>query len=104
MESKRATQRHRRRLRANLGATPVFTSDISAGGFCAEILRTPAPGTPVAGTIRLANAEVRYAGRVVWARAGSPRLNLRGRIGVCFTSLPESATSLLADGAPPIAC
>jgi hypothetical protein len=104
MNSKRTTHRHRRRLRANLGVTPVFTADISAGGFCVEILRTPAPGTPVDGTIRLANGEVRFAGRVVWARAGSPRLNLRGRIGVCFTSLPESAASLLADGALPVGC
>ena len=103
MDSKRTTHRLRRRLRANLGTTPIFTSDISAGGFCAEILRTPAPGTPVAGTIRLADAEVCYAGRVVWAQAGSPRLNLRGRIGVCFTSLPEAAASLLAGGTPPIA-
>jgi hypothetical protein len=99
----RAHPRHRRRLRASLGATPVFTADISAAGFCVEILRPPAPGTPVAGTIRLAGAEVSYAGTVVWARAGAPRLNLRGRVGVRFTSLPEAAVKVLAAGTPPCA-
>jgi hypothetical protein len=103
MTSMRATPRHRRRLRGSLGATPVFTADISAGGFCVEILRTPAPGTPVDGIIRLAGAEVPYSGQVVWARAGSPRINLRGRIGVCFTSLPASAARLLAAGNLPSA-
>lgn len=92
----RATPRHRRRLRVSLGTTPVFTADISAGGFCVEILRTPMPGTPVIGTIRIDGTEVHYAGRVVWAKVGSPRLNLRGRIGVRFTSLPASAAKLLA--------
>jgi PilZ domain len=92
----RATPRHRRRLRGSLGVTPFFTADISAGGFGVEILRTPAPGTPVDGTIRLAGAEVPFAGLVIWARAGSPRLNLRGRIGVRFTSLPAAAAKLLA--------
>ncbi len=96
MSVPRATFRHRRRVRVSLGATPVFTSDISAGGFAADILRAPAPGTPVDGSIRLADTEVRYTGTVVWARAGSPRLNLRGRIGVRFTSLPDAAARLLA--------
>jgi hypothetical protein len=96
MAANRSSPRHKRRLRVSLGPTPLFTADISAGGFSAEILRTPAPGTAVAGTLRLADAEVDYAGEVVWARAGSPRLNLRGRIGVRFTSLPSSAARLLA--------
>ena len=98
----RATTRHRRRFRANLGATPVFTADISAGGFCVDILRAPMPGTPVIGTIRIDGSEVHYAGRVVWARAGSPRLNLRGRIGIRFTSLPMSAAKLLASYNQPV--
>jgi hypothetical protein len=96
MPSIRSTPRHRRRIRASLGTTPVFTADISAGGFSAEILRTPVPGTPVDGIIRLNGIEVHYAGTVVWTKAGSARLNLRGRIGVRFTSLPPSAAKLLA--------
>jgi PilZ domain len=99
----RATTRYRRRFRANLGTTPVFTADISAGGFCVDVLRTPMPGSPVIGTIRIDGAEVHYAGRVVWARAGSPRLNLHGRIGIRFTSLPMSAAKLLASCSPPVA-
>jgi hypothetical protein len=96
MAANRSSPRHKRRLRVSVGSTPLFTSDVSAGGFSAEILRTPAPGTAVAGTLRLADAEVPYAGQVVWTRAGSPRLNLRGRIGVRFTSLPTAAARLLA--------
>jgi hypothetical protein len=101
MTANRTSRRHRRRLRVSLGTTPAFTADISAGGFCVEILRTPEPGTPVTGTIRLADGEVTYAGTVVWAKAGSPRLNLRGRIGVRFTSLPPSAARLLSAEALP---
>ena len=96
MSPKRTNHRHKRRLRVSVGPTPLFTADISAGGYSAEILRTPAPGTPVAGIIRLVDSEVRYAGEVVWAKAGSPRLNLRGRIGVRFTSIPDSAAKLLS--------
>jgi hypothetical protein len=96
MAANRSSPRHKRRLRVSLGTTPLFTADVSVGGFCAEILRAPAPGTPVAGTLRLADTEVSYAGEVVWARPGSPRLNLRGRIGVRFTALPPSAARLLA--------
>jgi len=96
MTSGRASHRHKRRLRVSLGATPLFTADVSAGGFSAEILRTPAPGSLVAGTIRVANTEASYAGEVVWAKAGSPRLNLHGRIGVRFTNLPDPVARLLA--------
>ena len=98
MQVKRATHRHRRRIRVSLGTTPTFTADISAGGFCVEILRAPPPGTPVSGTIRFAGFEAAYTGTVVWALAGSPRLNMRGRIGVRFTSLPESAVKYLGAG------
>jgi hypothetical protein len=96
MAINRSSPRQKRRLRASLGPTPIFTADVSAGGFCAEILRTPAPGTLVSGTLRLADGEVSYAGEVVWARAGSPRLNLRGRIGVRFTSIPPWAARQLS--------
>jgi len=96
MTSGRASHRHKRRLRVSLGATPLFTADVSAGGYCAEILRTPAPGSLVAGTIRVANTEANYSGEVVWARAGAPRLNLHGRIGVRFTALPDPVAKLLA--------
>jgi hypothetical protein len=102
MASNRSSPRHKRRFRVSLGPTPLFTADVSAGGFSAEILRAPAPGTPVVGTLRLADAEVNYAGEVVWSRPGSPRLNLRGRIGVRFTSLPPSAARLLASTTLPV--
>ena len=87
MTSGRTSHRHKRRLRVSVGATPLFTADI---------LRTPAPGSLVAGTIRVANTEANYSGEVVWARAGAPRLNLHGRIGVRFTALPDPVAKLLA--------
>jgi hypothetical protein len=99
MAMDRAHPRHRRRLRLSLGQTPTFTADISAGGFCVEILRTPAPGSRVEGTIRFAEGEVPYSGVVVWARAGSARLNLRGRVGIRFTSFPPAAAMYLGSGA-----
>ena len=80
----RSSARHRRRFRASLGSTPVFTSDVGLGGFSAEVLRVQAPGTPVQGSIRLNGEDVAFRGEIAWAKAGVPRVGLRGRIGVRF--------------------
>lgn len=95
MANTRADPRHRRRFRVTVGSATVFTMDVGAGGFAAEIMRALPSGTPVQGTLRLNGVDVGYAGQVVWARPGEPHLNLRGRIGVRFTRLPGEVKQLL---------
>jgi len=96
MVSARRNIRHRRRFRVTVGSTPVFTADIGAGGFSAELMRVQAPGTPITGCIRLNGEDVGYVGEIVWAKAGAPHIALRGRIGVRFIQLPTEAKRLLA--------
>jgi len=38
MQEARAASRHRRRLKVTVGTAPSFTTDVSAGGFCMELL------------------------------------------------------------------
>ncbi|MBI5070978.1 MAG: PilZ domain-containing protein [Deltaproteobacteria bacterium] len=90
MTKTRTSTRYRRRFRVTIGASPVFTLDLGAGGFSAELMRVPAAGSSVSGAIQLNGSEVPYAGEVAWAKPGDSRLGLRGRIGVRFTHLaPE---------------
>jgi hypothetical protein len=96
MPAARRFVRHRRRFRATLGTTPVFTADIGPGGFSAELMRVQPPGTPVQGSIRLNGLDVSYSGEIAWAKAGDPHMSLRGRIGVRFTSLPSEVRNILA--------
>jgi hypothetical protein len=100
----RSSRRHRRRYRIALTATgaaaaAAFTVDVSAGGFCAELMRVPAPGTEVTGAIMVDGREYPFRGAVAWARGSEPRMNVRGRIGVVFREVAgEYAKTLL--GAP----
>jgi hypothetical protein len=95
MASTRKTIRHRRRFRATVGTTPVFTLDVGPGGFSAELMRVVPSGTPIKGSIRLNGIDVGYEGQIVWVRPGDPHINLRGKIGVRFTSLPAEVKRLL---------
>ncbi|HZH02298.1 MAG TPA: hypothetical protein VEY30_00860, partial [Myxococcaceae bacterium] len=65
---KRATARHRRRVRVTLGGSPVFTTDVSAAGVCTELVRVLAPGSPVAGTITVGTRDFAFAGKVMWSK------------------------------------
>ena len=91
----RSSPRLRRRCKIDLKAgdaaasSPVFTIDISGGGFCAELMRVPSPGTQVTGAITIGEHEYTFRGRIAWASASEPRVNLRGRIGVTFIEIAD---------------
>jgi PilZ domain len=95
VQKQRSNPRIRRRWRIDLKAgdagvsSPAFTKDVSAGGFCAELMRVPSPGTQVRGSIVIGGNAYAFSGRVAWASAGEPRLNLRGSIGVTFTEIAD---------------
>ena len=91
MSNRRFIPRLRRRVRLTLkDAGPVFTADLSPGGFAAELLQVPRPGTTLHGTLPLGGQEFPFTGVVMWAKAGELRLNLRGRVGVRFTGIANA--------------
>jgi hypothetical protein len=94
-QNTRSSTRRRRRLRVALPHTPSFTIDVSAGGFCAELMRVLPEGTPVEGSINVNGKEIAFAGQVAWARPGNARMNLRGRMGVCFTRIAADFARLI---------
>jgi hypothetical protein len=95
MTRPRTGTRHRRRIRVTIGVTPTFTLNLGVGGFSAELMRVLPCGTPVRGTIRLAEEDLDYTGEVAWVKPGDSRVNLRGRMGIRFTSLAPEAMRLI---------
>ena len=92
--------RLRRRWRIDLKAgdalvSSTFTKDVSAGGFCAELMRVPSPGTPVRGTIVISGNTFAFCGKVAGARPSDPGMNVRGSIGVTFTAITDDFKKML---------
>ena len=86
--NKRLLPRLRRRLKLSLGGKlPSFTADVSAKGFAAEVMHVLRPGTMVHGSLTLDGHEFPFTGEVCWAKAGDPRMSVRGRFGVRFTGI-----------------
>ena len=95
--NKRLLPRLRKRLKLSLGGKlPAFTSDVSAYGFSAELMRTMRPGSTVQGCITLADQEFPFTGVVQWSKAAEPRLSARGRFGVRFTGIANAFFELFA--------
>jgi hypothetical protein len=96
MHDTRKEPRHRQRVPVVLGRMTLFTVNVGRGGFCTELLRVLAPGTHVEGAIRVRGREYAYSGRVVWSREGSPRMNVRGRMGIRFLSVAPDLVPVVA--------
>jgi hypothetical protein len=77
------------------GRLPVYTRDVSEGGFAAALLQPLTPGEPLTGSISIADWTVDFRGEVAWVE-GSPQQLPRGRFGVRFTQLPEEFRRFLA--------
>lgn len=98
MSNRRFVPRQRRRLKISLGGKlPAFTADVSPGGFAVELMHVPRPGTLVHGHLHLADREFPFTGEVTWAKAGDPRMSVRGRIGVRFTGIDNDFFTLFRD-------
>jgi hypothetical protein len=98
MEDYRSRGRQRRRYKVTVDAGSWFTTDVCAGGFCAELMRVLPLRTFVEGALHVKGMEVPFAGEVVWARRGDWHLNLRGRMGVRFTRIASDLARLLDQG------
>lgn len=92
----RRNRRHRLRTRVTTGLGSWFTVNVGRGGFCVELMRARPVGEHVEGHIHLSGNNVAFAGRVAWAAHGDPRLNHRGRMGVCFVRVDSELARNLA--------
>ncbi len=89
MHLPRAQTRFAHRLTVRLrGMLPVYTHDVSEGGFCADMLQPLKAGTSVQGSIAVGDEELPFQGEIVWTqRTVGDRV--RGRYGVRFTNVTE---------------
>lgn len=87
MANQRFIPRAKKRLRVEVNGEQLFTSDVSPGGFCVEVMTVLSPGSDVKGTLRINDASFAYSGRVQWAAAGERRISKRGRMGVRFLGI-----------------
>ena len=95
MEDRRSRCRQRRRYKVTVNATSWFTTDVCAGGFCAEMMRVLPLRTLVEGAIHVRGVQLPFAGKVTWATRGDWHLNLRGRMGLQFTRVAADLAGLL---------
>ena len=90
MRHVRSADRQRWRFKVTLGSSASFTTDVSKGGFCTEVMRVLPPATSIRGSIEGFGRKVLFAGRIAWTSPGDPSLNVRGRMGISFTEVgPE---------------
>src|SRR5262249_53822605 len=91
----RRSRRKRQRVRVTIAGSLAFTTDVGAGGFCAELMKVHPPGTKVRGTITFAGRDFDYVGLVRWTKSGNARLRLTGHMGVRFLQVPPPFIDLL---------
>lgn len=84
------TPRQRRCPTVRLEGLPTLPAEVSSAGLSFESAEPLAEGTCLHGTLALDGEAFPFAGEVSWARAGNPRLSLRGRVGVRFTDAPDA--------------
>jgi hypothetical protein len=94
LNNKRRMPRHRKRLLVEVAGSPMFTVDVSPGGFSYESMSVHPPGTMVHGRIRVNGNDIAFTGQVAWAKASEPRLQMRGRMGIRFTGVDNAFYAL----------
>lgn len=81
-------------MKLTLGGLHTFSADVSPRGFAAELMQPLRPGQELHGSIEVNGTLFPFTGKVCWARAGEPRINLRARFGVRFTDISKSFDAL----------
>jgi hypothetical protein len=85
------------------GRGSSYTVDVSAGGFCTEVMRIYPVGHPIEGTIDTPAGPVTFCGEVAWSQGGLSRLALRGRMGVSFVQVDRTFATGLEPAPDPCA-
>jgi hypothetical protein len=98
----RKSRRVRKRIKVVLSGRPVFTTDISLGGFSVELMQVLPPGTAIDGSLTIGVDSFPFSGEVVWAKAGVAQLGLRGRMGIRFKSVTEGLRTALESFSGPV--
>jgi hypothetical protein len=100
MRQVRNANRARWRFKVTVGSAASFTTDVSRGGFCTEVMRVLPLATRVQGSIEGCGRKVPFTGRIAWSSPGDPSLNMRGRMGISFTEVGPDLLDLLQSHAP----
>lgn len=92
------TPRRRHLLRLFVDGGPQdLPVEATAAGLTLEDLSTALPGTNLTGTVQVGSEDFYFEGEVSWAQAADPRLQLRGRAGLRFTSMPDAFFARLGE-------
>ena len=93
--NKRVMPRLRKRLQLMLSSGGAYTTDVCAGGFAVELMRTLLPGSTVHGSVKVDDTSLPFTGVVTWTKQAEPRMQLRGRSGIRFTGIDSAFFSWL---------
>lgn len=84
------------RLPVSVGRRAALSTDISDHGFCLESPSMHALGSEVSGFVLHGQKELKWTGRVMWAKAGNPMLSTWHQLGIQFTQVSPGLRALLS--------
>lgn len=73
----------------------AISTDLSADGFCLEVMTAPEKGAEIDGYVLLGEKELEFEGRVSWVEPANPQLSHWAKIGVQFKWLSPGLRALL---------
>jgi hypothetical protein len=73
----------------------ALSADVSADGFCLEVMRPIRAGTQIDGYVLQGDDELDFRGEVIWAKPAHPEATHWSRVGVRFTWLSDELRDLL---------
>lgn len=94
--SSRQKKRVALRLPVSIGHRAALSADISDNGFCLESPTLHAEGAEVSGFVLHGHLELKWSGRVAWARPGNPMLSTWHTMGIQFTQVSPGLRALLS--------
>jgi hypothetical protein len=74
----------------------ALSADISADGFCLEVMRPLEQGALIDGYVLHGDRELDFKGQVAWVEVANPQTSHWSRIGVKFTQVSPGLRALLS--------
>ncbi|MFL5320019.1 MAG: PilZ domain-containing protein [Myxococcaceae bacterium] len=74
----------------------ALSTDVSTKGFCLEVMKPVAEGTPIDGYVLHGDRELDWRGEVVWVEQANPQASHWSRIGVKFTWMSPGLRALFS--------
>lgn len=74
----------------------AISTDLSADGFCLEVMKPVEKGSEIDGYVLHGDKELEFEGTVAWVEPPNPQLSHWSRIGVQFRWLSPGLRALLS--------